>query len=107
MFPFGEDGDYVSKLFKKYRKRADLSPHVKLHSLRHTAAMNLRLQGTQTLSIGQVLGHKNAKTTERYAKAFPILLRPVTDLLSVEKMRQMGEELRKQDEEKKKLLPPT
>lgn len=99
-------GDYVSKLFKTYRKRANLSGHVKLHSLRHTAAMNMRMQGAQTLNIGQVLGHKSTKTTERYAKAFPVLLRQTTDLLSVEKMREMGKEIRQQDEEKTKQLPP-
>lgn len=104
LFPY--HGEYVSKLFKTYRKRANLSGHVKLHSLRHTAAMNMRMQGAQTLNIGQVLGHKNTKTTERYAKAFPVLLRPVTELLSVEKMRQMGQELRRQEEEKTKQLPP-
>ena len=104
LFPY--HGEYVSKLFKTYRKRANLSGHAKLHSLRHTAAMNMRMQGAQTLNIGQVLGHKNMKTTERYAKAYPVLLRPVTELLSVEKIVQMGKELRRQEEEKIKQLPP-
>ncbi len=97
VFPYR--GDFCSKLFKKFKKRGMLSKHVNLHSLRHTAAMVMRLNGVHTLSIGQTLGHRNLKTTERYARAFPELLRPAVRVLIVKAMREKGAELRKEAEE--------
>lgn len=43
-------------------------PHVRFHDLRHTAAT--RLAGKMQLAfVGQVLGHSDPKTTQRYVNA--------------------------------------
>ncbi|MGE0827174.1 MAG: tyrosine-type recombinase/integrase [Candidatus Binatia bacterium] len=49
-------------------KRAELSD-VHFHDLRHTAASHLRMQGTDLLTLQELLGHKDGRMTKRYAHA--------------------------------------
>ncbi len=59
--------------------RADL-PRVGAHRLRHTAATEMLRQGASLAEIGQVLRHREQKTTAIYAKvdrkALQVLARP-------------------------------
>jgi integrase len=48
------------------RKKAGLND-VRVHDLRHSAASNMANSGQSLYIIGKVLGHAQAKTTERYA----------------------------------------
>jgi len=48
------------------RRKADLLD-VRVHDLRHSAASNMANSGQSLYVIGKVLGHAQAKTTERYA----------------------------------------
>jgi len=88
VFPYRKG--YVTDLFIKYKHKMGLPPRVKLHSLRHTAAMIMRMSGVGTLDIRDVLGHKDLKSTEVYAKAFPDLLRPATETIDVDKLLEVG-----------------
>jgi integrase len=48
------------------RRRAGL-PELRMHDLRHSAASNMANSGQSLYVIGSILGHAQAKTTERYA----------------------------------------
>ena len=41
------------------------------HTLRHTAASWLVQQGVDLYAVGQILGHKTARMTQRYAHLSP------------------------------------
>lgn len=48
------------------RKAADLTD-VRLHDLRHSFASDALMSGVPLATVGKLLGHKQARTTERYA----------------------------------------
>lgn len=56
--------------WQKAREAAGLS-HVKLHDIRHTSASWARQEGASLDDIRKVLGHRDTKTTERYARLKP------------------------------------
>ncbi len=53
-------------VWREVKKRAKL-PDVRLHDLRHSFASIGAAGGNSLLMIGALLGHKDAKTTQRYA----------------------------------------
>ena len=57
----------VSRRSRAACERAGL-PLVGPHALRHTAATEMLQQGASLPEIGQVLRHRDQKTTARYAK---------------------------------------
>lgn len=57
--------DNVRKSFNAARHAAGLD-HLHFHDLRHTAATRLANAKMNAALIGQILGHKNPKTTARY-----------------------------------------
>ncbi len=60
------------------RKAAQL-PHCRWHDLRHTAASLMAGQGIGLYVIGKILGHANAKVTERYAHLTDTTLRAAVE----------------------------
>ncbi len=48
-------------------RRQAMLPDVRMHDLRHSAASNMVNAGQSLYVVGKVLGHAQAKTTERYA----------------------------------------
>lgn len=56
----------VYHCWDKARKAAGL-PDVRMHDLRHSAASNLVNSGQSLYVVGTILGHAQAKTTQRYA----------------------------------------
>ncbi len=75
-------GDAIGGLVKAACRRAGL-PLVRSHALRHTVATEMLKQGASLPEIGQVLRHREQKTTARYAKvdrkALRALARPWPD----------------------------
>ena len=63
--------NYISKLVKKYLRRAGLRESLSVHSLRHTFASHLVQQGVPLTKVQRLLGHKSITTTERYAHLAP------------------------------------
>lgn len=77
VFPF--EGSYVSKLFRRYAQKINLSKNLKLHSLRHSfltyaVATSKNLRGAQNLA-----GHSNVSVTEIYTHVLPEDLRSIVE----------------------------
>jgi integrase len=68
-FPARNWRDYYAE-FEAARKKAKL-PHVVMHDLRHSTASALISAGESLHVVGQVLGHKTAQSTARYAHLYP------------------------------------
>ena len=58
----------VQAVFKSAMKKAKINKTVGIHGLRHSYATHLLEGGTDMYFIQQLLGHKDIKTTEIYAK---------------------------------------
>lgn len=66
-------GNYLSPIaitswFRYFLKKNNL-PHIKFHSLRHTSATLLLLNGVNIKTVANRLGHTNLSTTNRYLHA--------------------------------------
>lgn len=76
VYVIGEDQTrFVKRNFMRVAKMAHLpvsgEEKVTAHTLRHTFASHLAMSGVPLFTIGQFLGHTNAKTTEIYAHLAP------------------------------------
>ena len=58
----------VQAVFKNAMQKAKINKAVGIHGLRHSYATHLLECGTDMVFIQKLLGHKNIKTTEIYAK---------------------------------------
>jgi integrase len=56
----------IAKVWDRLRRKADL-PHLRLHDLRHSYASFLVNGGRTLYEVQQILGHSDAKVTQRYA----------------------------------------
>lgn len=52
--------------FQRARARAEL-PHIRLHDLRHSAASEMINADVDLFTVGQVLGHRDSRSTKRYS----------------------------------------
>lgn len=68
LFPQEADASKAWDITKAYRnavKRAEIE-NLTFHDLRHSAATNLVLKGIHQRIIGEMLGHKDSRSTQRY-----------------------------------------
>jgi integrase len=70
----------VKKSFGAARRDAGLE-FLRLHDLRHTAATRLASAGMNLAHVGQILGHANIKTTQRYVNQTNSVLDVARDIL--------------------------
>jgi len=68
----------LQKVWEKVRRAADLED-VRLHDLRHSFASVAVAGGDSLYIVGKVLGHREARTTERYAHVRDDPVRDVAD----------------------------
>ena len=66
----GQHYTALRKLWYRLRAEAGLDD-VRLHDLRHTFAAHAAALGIPLLTIGAMLGHRSASTTQRYAHLMP------------------------------------
>lgn len=71
----------LTKIWERIRAKAKL-PEVRIHDLRHSFASVGAAGGDSLLMIGALLGHKDAKTTARYAHLAPDPVKGVADRIA-------------------------
>jgi integrase len=67
--------------WRRVREMAGL-PNVRLHDLRHSVASDAIMNGVPLEVVGKMLGHKNYRTTQRYAHIADTALRDAVNLTS-------------------------
>jgi site-specific recombinase XerD len=73
--------DHVSKAFKKAVRKTNLNQNIHLHSLRHSFASNLVVNGASLYLVSKLLGHARISTTEKYSHVKLDDLRETTELI--------------------------
>lgn len=63
---FALPGDYVSKVFKGYVKKAELKESIHFHGLRHSCATFMIRKGFDVTLVKEMLGHRSIEVTMRY-----------------------------------------
>lgn len=76
----GKRFDNVKKAWAEITKAAGL-PDLRWHDLRHDFASQLVMKGVPLFTVQKLLGHKNARMTQRYAKLAPSTLADAVNLL--------------------------
>ncbi|PKP34946.1 MAG: recombinase [Bacteroidetes bacterium HGW-Bacteroidetes-17] len=64
--------DYNNHLIKEWMLRAGIDRHITFHCARHTFATLQLTLGTDIYTVSKMLGHKELKTTEVYAKVIDL-----------------------------------
>ena len=67
----------VQAIFKTAMKKAKIKKTIGIHGLRHSYATHLLEAGTDMVFIQKLLGHKEIKTTQIYAKVSEKQLRKI------------------------------
>lgn len=62
----GRGGLALGKPWRELRKKAELSPNLVLHGLRHSLGSHLAMAGASSSELMEALGHKQVSTTTRY-----------------------------------------
>lgn len=75
------DGHILSRDFRKLAKLCGIKG-ASLHTLRHTFASHLVMNGTDIYTVQKLLGHSSIKTTEIYAHLAPDFLKAAVERLS-------------------------
>jgi site-specific recombinase XerD len=76
--PYKED--YLTKGFKKIITKLQLSNEIHFHTLRHSFASYLAIQGVSLYVVKELLGHKDISTTQIYAHLSKDSLKKAIDL---------------------------
>ena len=76
----------LCRSWKHARKLAGI-PDVRLHDLRHSVASDAIMSGVPLEVVGKMLGHKNYRTTQRYAHIADYALRDAVNRTSTSIVR--------------------
>jgi integrase len=59
-------GSAIQEVIKKAIRKAGISKHASVHTLRHSFATHLLMNGVNIREVQELLGHKNVETTMIY-----------------------------------------
>lgn len=74
---------YQNKHLVQWTKDAGIHKHITFHSFRHTFAIHKLLEGTDIYTVSKLLGHRDLKTTQIYAKIVDSMKREAMDKTSI------------------------
>ncbi len=66
-----EKNNEIDRMFNNELEADDRKNRVVIHSLRHTFASHLAINGTPIFTIKELMNHKDIEQTMRYAKLSP------------------------------------
>ena len=73
---------YVTHRFATFHKKAGLPDHITFHSLRHTSASWLVMNGASLEAVRMFLGHSSIEVTQLYAHLAPsVYAKQITEAL--------------------------
>lgn len=75
---------YNNKLLKKWIRAAGITKDIPFHCFRHTFATLQLFKGTDIYTVSKMLGHKNLKTTQIYAKVVDETKRKAADKIQLD-----------------------
>jgi integrase len=73
----------TNEYLKRWAKKAKIEKNIGWHTARHTFAVLSLESGAEIYTVSKLLGHKNVKTTQVYAKATDKMKRGAVDALPV------------------------
>ena len=76
------DGRHLSRMFKRYVRKAGLNERLHFHSLRHSFGSWLVQCNASLYQVQKLLGHSNIRVTEMYSHLLPADLRETVNRLS-------------------------
>jgi integrase len=76
--------DHENEKLKEWIKDAGITKKITFHNFRHTYATLQLSSGTDIFTISKMLGHKNLKTTQIYAKVINQSKRDTTDKIQLD-----------------------
>jgi len=76
--------DHENEKLKEWIKDAGITKKITFHNFRHTYATLQLSNGTDIFTISKMLGHKNLKTTQIYAKVINQAKRDTTDKIQLD-----------------------
>lgn len=75
---------YENKLLRKWIESAGITKEITFHSFRHTYATLLLANGTDIYTVSKLLGHREVKTTQIYAKVIDETKRQAADKIKLD-----------------------
>jgi integrase len=76
------DGRHLSRMFKRYVRKAGLNEKLHFHSLRHSFGSWLVQNNASLYQVQKLLGHSNIRVTEMYSHLVPADLRETVNRLT-------------------------
>lgn len=70
---------YIVRYLERWVRDAGINKQITFHSFRHTFAVHQLFQGTDIYTVSKLLGHKDLKTTQIYAKIVDSMKREAMD----------------------------
>jgi integrase len=84
VFPGLKINSYYSKYLLLWINQAGINKKISFHCARHSAATNQLTSGTSISTVSKMLGHKNIRTTQIYAKVVDPLLQEASDRVKLD-----------------------
>lgn len=74
---------YRNRVLKEWIQKAEITKHITFHCFRHTYATIQLANGTDIMTVSKMLGHRELKTTQIYAKILDEKKREATNKIKL------------------------